>query len=200
MAVYLYLNPDDLENVSAWLNNEMGIAQIRPDGPSRWKASSEIDVTSGGRHCLFHIDSGPLPLMGANDAPGKQRDHVEPIVDPFGGWVERRAGGKAGLPYFGPGHQAVFWFQCSTSWDPDRGPRRSTFEWIGNHYAILDGPAPDGAKKWWGRLRRWCAKEGEARKAVGSSTGPTYLTFPGAAAEIDAWVADRTVVPDRART
>ena len=196
-ALYLYLDPRDVETLSGWLNLEEDLAQIRSDGPGRWIASSDIDVTTPGRHCLFQTRSGPLPLLGAKSAAGHWSDDVEPVTDPFAGWTERRTGQNPDLPYFGPGHQAVFWFNCSTSWRPGRGPARSTFEWIGNRYAGLDGPAPDPAKKWWARLRRWCATQGEPRKAVGSTKGPTHLTFPGAAVEIDAWAADPTMVPHR---
>lgn len=143
----MYLDSNDLSVLSDWLNNEDDITIIQSTGPNQWQAFDEISINSSGRYCFYHKKSGPLPLIEKNSSD----KHIS-IEDPMKGWILNRRS-----PYFGAGHPAIFWLNIHLENDPIIG--LSSFEWIGNHYAISGSPAPDVAKKWWNRLRRWVKKQ-----------------------------------------
>lgn len=147
----LYIDLQDLETLSSWLNNEPDIAIIESIGEGHWQARSDISIIASGRYCLFHKMSGPLPLLVKN-----WRGKEAVILDPFAGWREKRTGANPKLPYFGAGHPAIFWLNVRIK--NENEIEMSSFEWIGNHYSIIGQPAPDAAKKWWNRLRRWVKK------------------------------------------
>ncbi len=148
----MYLINEDLENLSEFLCSEKEIALITSVGEGRWQAFSDFEITDSGRYCLFHSGAGPLPLLAEN-----REDPDEEVSNPFDGWQEKRAGANPDQPYFGSGHPAIFWLNLRLKEDGKVG--MSSFEWIGNHYAQIGRPAPDVAKKWWGRLGRWVRKQ-----------------------------------------
>ncbi len=150
--IKMYLLNEDLKSLSEFLCAEKDIALIKSVGKGRWQAFTDFEITESGRHCLFHSAAGPLPLLAGN--------HGDPdgvISNPFEGWQENRAGANPKQPYFGSGHTAIFWLNVRL--EDDGKVSMSYFEWIGNHYSILGRPAPDVAKKWWARLRRWVKKQ-----------------------------------------
>ena len=148
----MYLIEEDLKCLSEWLNGEKEIALIKSVGERKWQAMNDFEITEQGRYCLFHTNSGPLPLLSENFG-----EPDEEIPNPFVGWQEKRAGANPNQPYFGAGHPAIFWLNARLKNNNVIG--MSSFEWIGNHYAQIGRPAPDVAKKWWGRLGRWVRKE-----------------------------------------
>ncbi len=147
----MYLVKDDLDYLSAWLSSEADIAIIVSVGKGKWQAKNDINLRNDGRYCLFHKSCGPLPLLTE-----KSDGEDEEVLDPFAGWKENRAGADSSTPYFGAGHPAIFWLNVRMNKNNIIG--MSSFEWIGNHYSAIDIPAPDRAKKWWGRLSRWVKK------------------------------------------
>ncbi len=171
----LYLDHKDLQLSSQWLSSEEDIALIESAGPGDWKAVLDFEISKSGRYCLFHKNSGPLPLLTANS---EEADEV--IVDPFKGWSERRAGANPSFPYFGAGHPAIYWLNVRIN--PGGQIGFSSFEWIGNHYSIIGQPAPEPAKRWWNRLRRWVKKNAERIPRSGSIEGAhsEVWAFPAA--------------------
>lgn len=71
------------------------------------------------------------------------------IEDPFSGWQELKSGAEKDILWFGYRTYRYFWFNVRQIEGDMIG--MSSFEWIGNHYSSIDGPAPDAAKKWWAR-------------------------------------------------
>lgn len=176
----MYLNEDDLNELTYFLNTEKHLYSIKSIGKGKWRAVSEIEINETGRYCLFHDDAGPLPLLGSSP---KEPDSE--ILDPFVGWCERRAGANPNQPYFGAGHPAIFWLNVRLNKDGVIG--LSSFEWIGNHYASIGSPAPDVAKKWWGRLGRWVKKRTQRIPRTGDVNGDKkeIWTFNGALKDIE---------------
>lgn len=176
----LYLNKTDLETLISWLNAETEIAYIVSDGPKKWKAVHGLPTPVDGRHCLWHTESGPLPLLRKLLPDGE-------IHDPWSGWKEARTGANSSCPYFGAGHPGVYWLNAHTDSKRESGALgMSSFEWIGNRYRAIGHGAPEVARKWWGRLGRWAKKQAMRIPREGPCEGPhpEIWAFPSALAEI----------------
>jgi hypothetical protein len=103
----IYIDKIDLKMLIDWINAEKNIAFIEGNGPKKWKAVNSIERYEDKRHCLWHCESGPLPLLRKRLPDGK-------ILDPFKGWKERRTGADSSTPYFGAGHPGVYWLNART--------------------------------------------------------------------------------------
>jgi len=177
----MYLNHIDLQTLVSWLNNETDIAFIVRDGDSRWRAVNAIDSPHDSRYCLWHSESGALPLL---------RKHLPDtaVRNPWDGWKEKRPGADPTTPYFGAGHPGVYCLNAKTASlrQPD-ALGLSSFEWIGNRYGVIGNPAPPVTKKWWERLRRWVKKQAVQIPREGPVTGQgaEIWGLPGALAEIN---------------
>ncbi|MBX9724037.1 MAG: hypothetical protein K2X81_21705 [Candidatus Obscuribacterales bacterium] len=122
-----YLSGSDINLILAFLNESKDIAFIVPDGDGKWKAISEVQTLTTGRHTLWDSQSGPLPLIrkGGKDAAGQ-------IEDPWAGWKEEMAGvGSPPQPFFGSGHPGIIWLTIGRDSLGTIG--LSSFEWIGNY-------------------------------------------------------------------
>lgn len=176
----MYLDLEDLKDLSYWLNEEQEISIIVSIGERQWKAINNISIISNGRYCLYHKHSGPLPFL-KKGWTGKELM----IPDPFSGWKEMKTGENPESPYFGAGHPAIFWLNIRTGTDEEVG--MSSFEWIGNHYSIIGSPAPEAAMKWWNRLRRRVKKISTQIPRSGPIDGNhrEIYTFPNALRKIE---------------
>lgn len=174
--VMMYLAPQDCSLLVDRLNADGEIhALVR--SPIGWIATSEIETLPAGRLVLWHAPSGP-PRLPPFDAE---------IDDPFVGWTPNIQGADPSTPYFGAGEPRTFVLDNRS--DPLGGGliRISGIEWIGNHYAAIGNPAPEGAKRWWSRLGRWLAKVATKVPRGGTGSGkPSVWAFPSAMAEIHA--------------
>ncbi len=183
----MYLVEEDLHSLSSWLTDEAKISLIQTIGPGEWQAFEDFEVYEPGRYCLFHSESGPLPLLSNDpDRPDSE------VSDPFAGWVEHRAGANPNQPYFGAGHPAIFWLNVRLKENGIVG--MSSFEWIGNHYSQIDRPAPEVSKKWWERLRRWVKKQSFIIPRDGplDGTGKEIWAFSSALLEFESGVQRAT--------
>lgn len=176
------MTPDDLPRIEAWLDAEDDIAQIVSIGENKWQARRVVELTIGGRWCLFHTACGPLPLLASRDSEEPDED----IADPFAGWTERRPGAVPGTPYFGSGHVAIFRLNVGPVHDD---VSYFTVQWIGDRYSILGRKAPDAAKKWWARMRRFVLKDAVK---VDSQMGPPKPRSPY-------WATPRALVASASR-
>jgi hypothetical protein len=153
------------------------LALLAPVEGNFWRATLDVTLGQDGRFPLWHVPSGPLPLM-----PDGVGDAVGVIEDPFAGWRHLRFGD--GLPFFGspPG---LLWLNLRV------GARQSgntlglsSLEWIGNYFAALGDVAPEVTKKRWSRLRSRFSKLGPRvpRGAIDRDRKPEVFALPDALA------------------
>lgn len=174
----LYLFGDDPEVLLAMLNDDPEVAFIVADGVGRWKAVDTLPVLAETRHAIWHVASGPLPLLAAiNGGPDSE------VADPWRGWTERRAGADPTTPYFGAGHPGIFWLNLKNhAQAAERTIGLSSFEWIGHRYAKIGKGVEPSTDKWWKRLaatiRRSSAKV--PRGGPKGTFNPEIYALPGA--------------------
>lgn len=142
-----------VETDMRWLFNSLSaeseIAFLVPAGNRRWIAAKTKEFTGDCRICLWHVPSGPLPLL-------RERGKPESVVgDPWTGWTEERTGADPTTPYFGAGHFGVFWLNVCTAGRMKDAIGLSSFEWIGNRYAA----APEITERFWKKLGRIIKKQ-----------------------------------------
>jgi hypothetical protein len=168
----------------------------------RWKAVRSVAGLKDGRHSLWHIPAGPLPLL---TIVGR----TEVIPDPWGGWVEQSPGADPTTPYFGPGHVAEIRLELRTrhrpyteaekaslpmlvsTWDREEDVLvGSSFGWIGGRRR----PATQPTWRWWNRLKAWIKR---AATDIGHGRHH-FWAFPSALRKLkggmayDAWGWDLT--------
>jgi hypothetical protein len=153
----IYAAEKDYSEILEHLNQSNEIAFIVSIGAGKWVAVDSIKEFNPGRHCIWHVPSGPLPLFKGVDEKSEQ------IINPFDGWKEIKAGANSSTPYFGAGHPGVIWLNVrSHQTDKLSGIITiglSSFEWIGNHYKAIGSPANPETEKFWKSLGRWVKKQ-----------------------------------------
>jgi hypothetical protein len=173
----IYADEEDFGMVLNFLNQCDEVAFIVSDGPRRWRATQTIPRMGAARICLWHVPSGPLPLL--HPPPSKTVDFVE---DPWIGWTELRTV-EGNCPYFGAGPTGIIWLdQRPRSKRVPEGIGLSSFGWIGNHYSIIGSRAPEVTERFWQRLRRWAKKNAIKVPRSGAVDGPNpeIWAFPSA--------------------
>jgi hypothetical protein len=179
----MYLLAGDVPDLLRLLSNDAELAFIVPDGVGRWIATTELADTPPKRIALWHVPSGPLPLSGCSTSESRT------IRDPWSGWVEQRQGADPSTPFFGAGHTGIFWLNLRLLGN-EHGSicGISSFEWIGNRYAIIGNPASPQTERCWKRLRRQVDRRTQRvpRKALGSSGTLEIFAFPIAHRQLEA--------------
>jgi hypothetical protein len=192
----MYLAQDDVQGVLDLLNDDPEIAFVVSNGPGEWVAKSEVVTLSLSRTGLWHVPSGPLPLLRP-----KPDTHTDPLSDPWSGWIERLQGADPSTPYFGPGHPGIFWLNLHPEgWEEGSFCGLSSFEWIGNHYTALGSRAAPETERWWRRLRQRIAKRTRRvpRKSLSSGEVPEIFAFDAAYCRLEAGgIADMNPSPHR---
>jgi len=174
----IYADQVDFANILDWLNATDQLAFLLSEGPRRWRAVSHLDALSSSRVCLWHVPSGPLPLLHPN--PSRE---VSLIIDPWSGWKELRTGANSSTPFFGAGHPGVIWLNHRPiSLRNSGGIGLSSYEWIGNHYRMIGSPATPATESFWKLLRKWTQKQSTRIPREGSLDGPRpeIYVFPSA--------------------
>jgi len=174
----MYLTEPDASELIDLLTQDPEMAFLVSDGPRRWRAVEAISAKGIERVGLWHIPSGPLPLLPAiYDGP------IHQVDDPWLGWTEERTGANPNTPYFGAGHPGVIWLNLRTG-GKDSGSccGLSSFEWIGNHYKVIGNAATPTTETWWKSLRRRVTKLSRKvpRQRLSSSSPPEVFAFPRA--------------------
>jgi hypothetical protein len=175
-----YADEEDFIVVHDHLNQDEEIAFIVSDAPRRWRATHTIPHMEGVLLCLWHVPSGPLPLLQLHPS-----EAVDSIADPWSGWTELRTGADKSCPYFGAGHPGIIWLNHRPkSKRMSDGIGLSSFEWIGNRYSPIGSPAPEVTAKFWRRLRRWAKRSAVIIPRTGAlnGAGPEIWAFPSALA------------------
>jgi hypothetical protein len=160
----IYADEEDSNAILTFLNSDAGVAFIVSAGPGTWIARDALDTIADHRACLWHVPSGPLPLLHRL-APTTNVD------DPWAGWVGQTPAPGRTTPYFGPGHPGVIWWNIrikSHGADTATPIGLSSFEWIGNRYS----PAPRSTIQWWAGLRRFVRKQAMRIPRSGPLDGP----------------------------
>jgi hypothetical protein len=183
----MYLLGPDVELLTERLDSDEEIAWLVTNGPGRWVARPEHPALDGDRYGLWHVPSGPLPLL--TDWGDDASDGL--IENPWSGWQEKLEGADSDIPYFGAGHPGVYWLNLRTSGgSASRGVEigLSSFEWIGNHYRAIGSPAKQTTQRHWRRLRYWVAKRARLIPRIGRLNGPEseIYAFPAALSAIKA--------------
>lgn len=172
----IYCVTTDLPSLVGLLEDD--IAFIVSDGKRRWRATRECPVPIAAKTILWHVSSGPLPLVRDN-----QGLPPDVIADPWNGWTEVRTGADPKVPYFGADFAGVFSLNLRL-----RGRESgslcglSSFGWVGNRHALIENPAPQATEKRWKKLRRQVAAIAQKvpRGGAGSGHPAEVWAFPGA--------------------
>ncbi len=157
----------------AWLNNDAEIAFICPNGEKSWIATATQNTLSEGRHILWHVPSGPLPLYreGEKDVLGivlRKKLNVLglPLVeagfikDPWAGWKGPCDASDPNIPFLGSVPKIfTLDYQPKTKIEFDQiAIGLSHIGWIGGRYSSLGESPTKEAKNWWKRLNNWVRK------------------------------------------
>ena len=163
----LYATEKDFERIFDYLNHDNDIAFIVPNGSKSWIAKENSTFVDHSWYCLWHIPSGPLPLVA--EELGTPPGIVE---DPWAGWTEIRTGGRSDRPYFGdpPG---VLWLEAHTASRATEGAiAMSGFSWVGNWFRQIGRPAKPTTERYWNRMRRNLKKGAHRIPRRGPVDGP----------------------------
>lgn len=185
-----YATPQDLPVLMGLLGDDLAV--ILRDGETGWRASLERPLLEDrSKTAIWHVPSGPLPLMGGLVAkPGGMVDVADAgqVPDPWAGWVESFQGEDPNRPFFGASDSGIFWLHLRmAASDPDSRCGLSSFGWSGAGY-------PDGAPRVtvnrWAKLRRQIAKVAQKvpRGGLNSQWPPEIWAFENALRDLD--VAD----------
>ncbi|MGR3796292.1 hypothetical protein [Vannielia sp. SX4] len=187
----LYLTPADLPALLDLLGDD--IAFVVSNGPGKWRAVASHTPAPRSRTVLWHVPSGPLPLLGAitpGAIPPVAPDTL--IEDPWSGWTENYPGAMPDEPYFGPAHFGIIILYLNLQ-PKDTGSRcgMSSFGWTGNRSGSTAIQPSRVTERRWAKLRRQVAKIGTKvpRGGLTSAEPPEIWAFPDAMQDID--VADR---------
>lgn len=178
----MYLLAKDVSFLNDWLNQEKKLLFWVFNGLKKWIAKREHNIvndigtqvySSHGfeyvmpnyvEYYLWHIPSGQLPLLEANNGSVKLRFQMEDwnedgkIDEPWSSWKEIRSGTNSRIPYLGAGHPGVIHMGINLPNDPEI--RMSNFGGIGNHYRIIGNAAEQTTDKFWRKLRKMAKKVG----------------------------------------
>jgi hypothetical protein len=151
------------------------IAGTEGSNHQQWKAVRAVKALKDGKHSLWHVPGGPLPLIRAGSVPP-----YPPISDPWAGWT--------GSASFGTGCHPWIRLQVWTRHHPYTEQELQTlhevndfwahkedklvvsgFQWTGGHFH----PAPPQSQRWWNRMRGWVN-----RNAIPLGAG--FWAFPSA--------------------
>ena len=158
-----------------------------------------------GRHSLWYVPAGPLPLLKAD--PGEPD---APILDPWAGWTEESPGADPDTPYFGPWHPAEIRLTLWTRHRPYTRAERETGDavisyWTDGHDLLVAsdfqwGGGSGQAAQWWRRLEAFM-KRAATPLAARLEPGEVFWAFPSALAKLKAgmryeargWNLDRSI-------
>lgn len=174
----MYLTESDAAALIDQLALDPEIAFLVSDGPRRWRAVNDIRFKGDERIALWHVPSGPLPLLLSTHGEADRQ-----VQDPWKGWTEERTGRDPSTPYFGAGHPGIVWLNLRTKGiDRDSCCGMSSFEWIGNRYRVLGCAAEPSTDNWWKSLRRRVKKTSQKvpRQGLSGSLPPEVFAFTSA--------------------
>jgi hypothetical protein len=69
-CIDMYLAEEDAAELHDWLSRSGEVRFLIRDGEHRWRAVEQIGKLPNNRVLLWHVPSGPLPLLGENGVLG----------------------------------------------------------------------------------------------------------------------------------
>lgn len=90
-----YADEKDFHDILDRLNTDEEIAIIVANGKKCWIDKRGVETLTDGRYYLWHIPSGPLPLLFRKTG----KIHTGRIDNPFEGWQERITGADSSIPF-----------------------------------------------------------------------------------------------------
>ncbi len=198
----MYLIDADMAKLLSWLNSDREIAFICPNGKKSWIAKQTRESISEGRHILWHVPSGPLPLyrrsakdiLGAIfrkrlELPGLPLEEDGFIKDPWSGWKGPCEASNSNVPFLGSIPQ-IFTLDYLPITQTESGQIEiglSHIGWIGGRYSSLGQLPTKEAKNWWKRLNNWVRKIAtKIPRGNIKDWEPEAWAFPSALMEINA--------------
>src|SRR3990172_11497294 len=176
--IAMYLTTEDVDTLVLMLSKDKEVAFLVPTGPYQWRATLELMPPYPERVAVWHIRSGPLPLVGG------EVDHADqPVPDPWAGWTERHTGHDPSTPYFGVGRPNVLWLNLRPKSPEDQHAfGLSSLEWIGNRYRAIGLTAKPETVRWWRLLRRRLTRIAKRvpRGTLSAALPPEVFAFPNA--------------------
>lgn len=148
LAIYMYWA--DCDAVLDLLNSDEEIAFILATRLNYWQAFNRLEKLPVQNVSLWHIPSGPIPVIAHDDA-----DVL--IKDPWTGWAGVPVRGDLDTPMLiGAAQPGVVRSTINHNSD---GPldilRVSYFSWSGNNANARKGwPVSPQTERWWNRFRR----------------------------------------------
>ena len=155
-SIELYLDVLDLPLLESFLCKEEEIAFVLPCGDGTFIRADSVCLQPNAAYTLWHIPSGEIPADCRDNRgrivkdpsrgvhPGAIRLTLEACPGRFVQMVPRPHGAGFDMKLFE---------------DPSAFGR-SGFVWCGNRFAPIGKAAHPSMDRWWGRLRRWVAKQG----------------------------------------
>jgi hypothetical protein len=160
----------------------------------RWKAESKVDTLADGRHVLWHVPGGPLPLRPDTSQGvtlGALRNQ-RAIPDPWSGWVEEQAGANSTGPSFCAASSVIDLTLRSrvspyTAAERTSLPRLVSYWTAGEDMLVASdfafggdlSPATPQTLRWWSRTKRWIGTVAVRLQSPGRQ--PTnFWAFPSA--------------------
>jgi hypothetical protein len=92
--ILFYADEKDFRMIREYFSMRPEVAFIIPDGSHRWRAVSIVPRLKGKSIALWHVLSGPLPLL--HPPPSNKTDRIR---DPWRGWKELFPGADRTCPY-----------------------------------------------------------------------------------------------------
>jgi hypothetical protein len=202
-SIQMYLDGADVDFLNDWLNQEEEIAFLTSNGRKHWIAKKEHSISDDLRNILekfgyfgfpfdyelWHVPSGPLPLIKPNNGVVSLRMKEEDwkykdfISNPWLGWKEETEGSNPRIPYF-ESHPGVL--QVTITPTQQWGISTSYFGWIGNHYSIIGNKANPLTEKFWKRLYQMVRKVSTQIPRGNNKLGKKMIyAFPNALIEIN---------------
>jgi hypothetical protein len=168
-------------------SSEVGItAQIgtgHPEHRQRWRAVwdlEQFEENTAGDHILWHVPSGPLPLIRAG-----QTERM--ISDPWAGWIEEEPNQWQDAPYFGWRFYGTIQLQLNARHLAYTETELKTLRVLNHYWMQNDGLyvshfqsklSSAEAEQWWARFEGWVSST--AVKLKDQTGGNEVWTFPSA--------------------
>ena len=187
-SVSVYLAGRDIDLVVSHFDDDDEIAWLVADGPGRWIARPQVAELLEGT-VLWHIPSGPLPLIGTDGDGSNQW-----VTDPFQGWDEPQPWRQRPSPVFL--HPGVYDLDITSPDSPYlEQPGQiplSGIGWIANYFAAIGRPAHPATERHWKALRRWITKVARRPSYIEGPRPWHPYAFPEALQAIEAGASHET--------
>ncbi len=171
-----YADEKDFQDVLERLNADEEVAIIISSGEKRWIVRRRVETLGDGHYYLWHIPSGPLPLLfwQAGELC------VARVENPFAGWQERITGVNPSIPFLGNHSGVIMLTKAVQGIESADAIGLSCFSWIGNRYKRIGLGASETTERWWRRLRRWVRKVAVKQIPRAKGLKPEIWAFPSA--------------------